>query len=684
MNATKLPIALGAALLLGACGGTNENGAVQVEAPDAQSAAVANLGGQLDVLERRADAIEDQSEIERLQRIYGYYLDQGDWDDSLDLMTDDVTVEIGASGVYEGKDHVRAFFYASAGGISGLRPEQLNDHIMLQPVIDIAPDGQTARGRWRLLGILGQYQQYARWQVGPYENEYRKENGVWKISAIHWADSFTVPFEGGLTTALDTSGEEAPALPDPDRPSTLDDRPWPALTELPFHFTSRSAGATAAAAREPVIAAAASGTDAALNRLRSRVAELSTAVERLEDEREIEIVQRTYGYYVDKNLWGQIADLFTDDGTLEIGGRGVFVGRDRALEYLEWLGEPEYGRLYDHTQIDGVVTVSPDGTTAKGRWRALVFGGNLGGVSVLGDCIYENEYRKEDGIWKLSKEHSYFIMYTNWDQGWAKLGWPNTRPEEELPPDLPPTVVYDMYPGKLTAPFHYDNPVTGPAPPPAAVDYARTSSWTADDLKREIAALETRIDRLTDADSIERLHNIYGYYFDAHDWDAVTDLFADDATIETGQRGVYVGRDHIRRSLDLFGAPGLRDGSYTASFQYQPVVHVAPDGLTAKMRARQMELGGTYGGGGIVGGGIYENEYVKQNGVWKIQAEHLYTTFTADYLKGWAEGALPIAGPSDELPPDRPPTEVYESFPAFYTLSFHYDNPVSGQPPVRK
>ena len=36
----------------------------------------------------------------------------------------------------------------------------------------------------------------------------------------------------------------------------------------------------------------------------------------------------------------QIADLFTEDGTLEIGGRGVFVGRQRVLQYLQWLGEP--------------------------------------------------------------------------------------------------------------------------------------------------------------------------------------------------------------------------------------------------------------------------------------------------------------------------------------------------------
>ncbi len=100
-------------------------------------------------------------------------------------------------------------------------------------------------------------------------------------------------------------------------------------------------------------------------------------MDRLDDQRQIEILQRTYGYYVDKNLWQQIADLYTEDGTLEIGGRGVFVGRSRVLQYLQWLGKPQDGRLYDHTQIQPIVDVSPDGTSAKGRWRALIFTGGL-------------------------------------------------------------------------------------------------------------------------------------------------------------------------------------------------------------------------------------------------------------------------------------------------------------------
>ena len=66
--------------------------------------------------------------------------------------------------------------------------------------------------------------------------------------------------------------------------------------------------------------------------------------------------------------------------------------------------------------------------------------------------------------------------------------------------------------------------------------------------------------------------------------------------------------------------------------------------------------------------------------MWKFQAEHQYTTFWADYAKGWSQGSMPAAGPSSQIPADRPPSEVYAAFPDFYIPPFHYRNPVSGKP----
>jgi hypothetical protein len=54
--------------------------------------------------------------------------------------------------------------------------------------------------------------------------------------------------------------------------------------------------------------------------------ELDARITRLEDMNQVEKVQRAYGYFVDKGQWTQLSELFADDATLEIGGKGLFLG----------------------------------------------------------------------------------------------------------------------------------------------------------------------------------------------------------------------------------------------------------------------------------------------------------------------------------------------------------------------
>ena len=203
-----------------------------------------------------------------------------------------------------------------------------------------------------------------------------------------------------------------------------------------------------------------------LKPLEIELAALSDRIERLQDLSEVEIVQRAYGYYVDKSLWYDLADLWTEDGTLEIGGRGVFLGRDRVFEYMNvGLGAigPKPGVLVDHQQFQPIVTINPDGKTAELRAIAFVMSG--GG---WGHNYYENDYVKENGVWKMAKLHGPFNMYSGYDIGWLNNTTLNTFPEKfPPPPDLPPTVIYLTFPNYYVEPFHYPNPVTGePMPPP--------------------------------------------------------------------------------------------------------------------------------------------------------------------------------------------------------------------------
>src|SRR4051812_12774042 len=96
-----------------------------------------------------------------------------------------------------------------------------------------------------------------------------------------------------------------------------------------LRVASRAAIAVAlAAAAAPSFAQSAGGT-AARPSAAERLDALDKRITRLEDLNAIERLQRTYGYFVDKSQWRQLAELFSDDATLEIGGKGLFTGKPR-------------------------------------------------------------------------------------------------------------------------------------------------------------------------------------------------------------------------------------------------------------------------------------------------------------------------------------------------------------------
>ncbi|HTR00811.1 MAG TPA: nuclear transport factor 2 family protein, partial [Candidatus Acidoferrum sp.] len=102
---------------------------------------------------------------------------------------------------------------------------------------------------------------------------------------------------------------------------------------------------------------------------------VGTRITRLQDLTDVEIVQDAYGYFVDKAQWHYLADLWAQDGTLEIGGKGVFLGKDRVFEYMHvGLGPlgPRDGLLIDHQQFQCLPTIHDDGVTAEQRCIAFV------------------------------------------------------------------------------------------------------------------------------------------------------------------------------------------------------------------------------------------------------------------------------------------------------------------------
>jgi hypothetical protein len=190
--------------------------------------------------------------------------------------------------------------------------------------------------------------------------------------------------------------------------------------------------------------------------LLERIEQLERRAQAAEDYRDLVNLQGAYGYSVDKGLWDQAADLFAETGTLEIAGRGVYVGRERVREYLHHLPAYGYGVMYNHMQLQPVVHVDSEAGTAKGRWRTLMMVGALGKEGRWGDATYENEYVREEGKWRIARLHGVVNFYAEYDQGWHRGGVPLLRSIDGLAPDRPPSLEYEAYPEPVIAPFHYD------------------------------------------------------------------------------------------------------------------------------------------------------------------------------------------------------------------------------------
>jgi hypothetical protein len=644
----KQLVGIGAALLVVSCMGS---------APDTSSSPDAQALAQV---EADAERIADANAIKRLQRAYGYYVDQAKWDDVANLFARDGTIEIAKDGVYVGQERVRAYLYALGGGKVGLSEGRLNEHIQLQPVVDVAADGKSAKGRWRAFIMSGQYGESARWGEGTYENEYIKDDGVWKIAKLHWYQTFMVPYEGGWAKNKDeTQGIFVSKQLPPDRPPSESYDVWPAVYIPPFHYRNPVAQPARPKASDPAVAA------------------LQHRVQLLQDTDDIEKLVSMYGYYLDKQQWDLLADLFAEDSTMEISQRGIYVGRKGVRRALELFGPQniEPNHLHNHIQMQPLITVAADGQRAWVRSRALSELGTFGAVGVWGDSVYENEMVKVNGVWKFKHDHLYTTFFAPYEPGWAMGARPTPKRSEKIPPDLPPSEIYESLPEVYIPKYHYRNPVSGEPP---AVPADVTGQLPAS-LRAAGARIAAKLTRLEDENAIENLQRAYGFYVDKAQWKDAADLFADDGTLEIGGRGVFAGKARVLEYLTWLAPKGLQRGLLFNHIQLQPIVTVSDDGQSARGRWHFLAEVGEDQKYAMWGVGNYENRYVKQDGVWKIQA--LYSVFRmyTPYAEGWAKSANPNTRPEKDLPPDRPPTVVYDLYPGTYITPTHYKHPVTGK-----
>lgn len=234
--------------------------------------------------------------------------------------------------------------------------------------------------------------------------------------------------------------------------------------------------------------------DNALAELKQTVEALSKEVTRLRDQEEIRKIQYKYGYYLDKCLYKEVTQLFSDDPGSYVQFLG---GRYRTKEGISRLyngrfgkvfvggrNGPVHGFLLDHPQMQGIIDVdySPEAAgnpaRAHARFRSLMQAGTH--VSQVGKHprgftqwfeggIYENEYIKEkDGSWRIFQLRYFPFWHGDYEHGWGYkvsgfVPFPTkTFPEDPMGPDE--VFAEDqrmLWPDCRVVPFHYTHPVTG-------------------------------------------------------------------------------------------------------------------------------------------------------------------------------------------------------------------------------
>jgi hypothetical protein len=203
----------------------------------------------------------------------------------------------------------------------------------------------------------------------------------------------------------------------------------------------------------------------------------------LEDVQAIRKLQFTYGYFMDKFLYREVVDLFSDRGELRFMGaiwRGkaslkrLYVDR-LGNAYTKGVNGPIDGVFTEYPQIQDIVEVAPDRKTAKGRFRYFQMAGSHITKTDMNPHFpqqwweagtYENTYVNEDGIWKILILGHHLSFQADYQTGWRysqpAIGYPRaTYPEDPLGPDEIVPDGHAAWPQASFQPFHYVHPVTG-------------------------------------------------------------------------------------------------------------------------------------------------------------------------------------------------------------------------------
>jgi hypothetical protein len=175
--------------------------------------------------------------------------------------------------------------------------------------------------------------------------------------------------------------------------------------------------------------------------------------------------------------------------------------------------------------------------------------------------------------------------------------------------------------------------------------------------------MEARMTRLEDIHEIMNLQGRYNHFTAIGNFDAVVDLFAKKdlkVRAEIADSGVYEGIEGVKR-LFLKGVESKHGGRGGLGLLMimTPVIEISREGKTAKGMWHTLgchTLRHETGPYAVWSQGKYDNEFVKEDGKWKIRSLHWYVNFATPFEEGWVKKPFVGSATQAGFNPDRPST----------------------------
>jgi hypothetical protein len=348
-----------------------------------------------------------------------------------------------------------------------------------------------------------------------------------------------------------------------------------------------------------------------------------------------------------------------------------------------------------------------------------MLGDYTAGTASLGIDVIENRVAKgADGIWRIREMRIFPIMATDYYQGWAKSRLVTAPERGQYAPDRPtPAADRGTLTDGVVPDFFLSHPVTGKAVQlPGGTKVAGVSALLRPlaavrdamppprDMHTAIADARRRLSQSVAYIAVDNISHALGNDIDDQQWHALGQLFAKDGWRAKAAVAFCVGPDHAEeceRNYD--GVAALPRQAAAGHWLIQPVIDVAPDGTSAKMRHRLLHIDAAPESRGF-SDGMYPNNAAKlEDGIWKLDVmapDQPYFS-SPSFKDGWARKAsAPVPRPvmknaieplrnfTPDIPRSSMPIRHHGSLPGntivwpdIKPMWFAYRNPVSGRVP---